>query len=217
MTKAFGDWRVCMEILLDNTGGNHLKVWMDFPKITNFCAGITGARRIKLTLLENEDEVKRCILSNDIDPTVTVTLGVGTDIGGSEFFGADPVIRPNANIFSEIGKFFPVAVSNYSGLSHSTIRADNGSYISKTVEHVHFATFVTRMVNRTRIDNLIMDNEGPEYHLIPMITIDNVLSEYNIIICQINVEFHEWMSKRSTISSSFDVGNVETRSIRCYS
>ncbi|KAK6024597.1 hypothetical protein OSTOST_09589 [Ostertagia ostertagi] len=44
------------------------------------------------------------------------------------------------------------------------------------------------MVNRTRIDNLLMDNEGPEYYLIPMMAIDNVFSGDNIVICQINVE-----------------------------
>ncbi|PIO62988.1 hypothetical protein TELCIR_15431, partial [Teladorsagia circumcincta] len=178
ITKAFAEWRSCMKILLDNTGRNPSKVWMDIPKITNFCVNTTDVRRIKLTLLVNGDEVKRGIISN-----------------GSEFFGADPVTTTNAHIFGRIGKFFPVAVSNLSGLSYSTIRADNGSYVKRTVAHVHLATFLTQMVNRTRIDNLLMDNEGPEYDLIPMITIDNVLPEKNIVICQMNVEFHNWVSK----------------------
>ncbi|PIO64458.1 hypothetical protein TELCIR_13914 [Teladorsagia circumcincta] len=109
-------------------------------------------------------------------------------MAGSEFFGADPVAATNADIFSEIGSFFPIAVNYRSGLSYSNLRLYNGTYKKTMVEQVHFTTFLTTMVNRSRIDLLFMDIENPEYHLIPMIAIDNVLSEHNIVICQINVE-----------------------------
>ncbi|KAK6016546.1 hypothetical protein OSTOST_17968 [Ostertagia ostertagi] len=46
------------------------------------------------------------------------------------------------------------------------------------------------MINRTHIDHMILDNEGPEYQLIPMIAIDNVFADENIAICHMNVEFH---------------------------
>ncbi|PIO63793.1 hypothetical protein TELCIR_14594 [Teladorsagia circumcincta] len=58
------------------------------------------------------------------------------------------------------------------------------------VVHIDIGTFFTKMVNRTHIDHMILDNEGPEYQLIPMIAIDNVFAEENIAICHMNVEFH---------------------------
>ncbi|KAK6030173.1 hypothetical protein OSTOST_03703, partial [Ostertagia ostertagi] len=160
MNDAFSSWRSCMEIQLDMMRHEPLK---------------------------------------NSDPSIVVTLGVGTDISaeqqlqrmlpkGSEFFGADPVAATNADIFSEIGLFFPVAVNHRSGLSFSNIRLHNGTYKKTILEHVHFLTFLTKMVNRSRIDFLFMDVENPEYHLIPMIAIDNIFSEHNIVICQINVE-----------------------------
>ncbi|KAK6052248.1 hypothetical protein COOONC_10247, partial [Cooperia oncophora] len=97
MTEAFAKWRSCMTTQLDLVKHEPLK---------------------------------------DSYPHVVVTLGVGSDIDaerelrqllpeGSEFFGADPVATPNADLFSEIGTFFPVAVSDRSGLARSSIRADN--------------------------------------------------------------------------------------------
>ncbi|PIO76924.1 hypothetical protein TELCIR_00974 [Teladorsagia circumcincta] len=208
MTEAFHDWRLCMETQLDTIRQKPVKMWLDFPSITTFCRTTTDIRRIEHITLRNNDDVKHFILSKDGDPSVTVTLGVGTDIGverqlqdllpeGSEFFGADPVAMPNAEIFSRIGTFFPFAISNHSGLSYSTIRTDNGNYIRRAVENVPFTTFLRKMVNRTRIDHLLMDNEGPEYYLIPMIAIGNVFSGDNIVICQINVERQpQWESAK---------------------
>ncbi|KAK6018916.1 hypothetical protein OSTOST_15467 [Ostertagia ostertagi] len=141
MAEAFHGWRLCMEIQLNMIRQKPLKVWLNFPSITAFCRTTTEIRRIKHIPLRNNDEVKHYILSHDNDPSVTVTLGVGTDVGaerqlqhmlpeGSEFFGADPVAMPNAEIFSKIGTFFPYAISNRFGLSYSTIRADNANYPS---------------------------------------------------------------------------------------
>ncbi|KAK5971871.1 hypothetical protein GCK32_015340 [Trichostrongylus colubriformis] len=56
------------------------------------------------------------------------------------------------------------------------------------VEHIDLNTFFTSMVNRTRIDHLVLDNEGPEYDMIPMIAVNDTLD--NIVICHMNVEFH---------------------------
>ncbi|KAK6042843.1 hypothetical protein COOONC_19652 [Cooperia oncophora] len=138
VAKAFADWRSCMTTQLDEVQHKPLKMFLQFQKITTFCTITTKLRNIKLVSIRNKDEVKHCILSHDRDPRVIVTLGVGTDIRaerelqqllpeGSEFFGADPVATPNADIFSEIGTFFPVAVSDRSGLARSIIRADNGN------------------------------------------------------------------------------------------
>ncbi|ETN84659.1 hypothetical protein NECAME_17054 [Necator americanus] len=71
------------------------------------------------------------------DPSVVVSLGIGADVTaelqlkdklpqGSEFFGADPVIVPNSELFSRIGIFFPFAVSKESGVVKSEIRENDG-------------------------------------------------------------------------------------------
>ncbi|KAK6043968.1 hypothetical protein COOONC_18527 [Cooperia oncophora] len=135
------------------------------------------------------------------EPSVIVSLGIGADIRveqqlrkllpeDTEFFGADPVVAPNSNLYGRLGTFFPVAVSDHSGQSSANIRLDNGDYKYMTVVHVDIGTFFTQMVNREHVDHVILDNEGPEYQLIPMIAIDNVFADKNIVICHMNVEFH---------------------------
>ncbi|KAK6036511.1 hypothetical protein COOONC_25984 [Cooperia oncophora] len=138
MAQAFGDWRSCMTTHLDMVKDKPVKMWFQFERITAFCTISSKLRNIKLVSIRNKDEVKHCVLSHDSDPHIIVTLGVGADIRaervlkqllpeGSEFFGADPVSTPNADLFSEIGTFFPVAVSDHSGLARSIIREYNGN------------------------------------------------------------------------------------------
>uniref|UniRef100_A0A0K0D0Y1 Methyltransf_21 domain-containing protein n=1 Tax=Angiostrongylus cantonensis TaxID=6313 RepID=A0A0K0D0Y1_ANGCA len=118
-------------------------------------------------------------------PSVVVSLGIGADIRAeeklkevlpkdTEFFGADPVMIPNAELFSKVGKFFPFAISADNGLHKAQIRLDNGSYGIVTVEHIKVLDFFLIMLERDFIDHVIMDNEGPEYDFIPMIAINNV-------------------------------------------
>nr|CDJ95266.1 Protein of unknown function DUF13 domain containing protein [Haemonchus contortus] len=178
------------------------KFWEKFAEMTKYCTSNTDVSRIKLIELPNDDEVKHYILSqNNKEPSVVVSLGIGADIKveqqlkkllpeDSEFYGADPVTVPNADLFGRIGRFFPIAVSDHSGHSESHIRLDNGKYKTMPVVHLDIGTFFTKMINRTHIDHMILDNEGPEYQLMPMIAIENVFAKQNIDICHMNVEFH---------------------------
>lgn len=53
---------------------------------------------------------------------------------------------------------------------------------------IDIVTFLRDMVNRTVIDHMILDNEGPEYDIVPMIAINNVLEENGLLVCHMNIE-----------------------------
>uniref|UniRef100_A0A0N4W9W8 Methyltransf_21 domain-containing protein n=1 Tax=Haemonchus placei TaxID=6290 RepID=A0A0N4W9W8_HAEPC len=121
---------------------------------------------------------------------------------GSEFYGADPVTVPNADLFGRIGRFFPIAkymkvrllltrLHHVASPAATVSRISNnclGKYKTMPVVHLDIGTFFTKMINRTHIDHMILDNEGPEYQLMPMIAIENVFAKQNIDICHMNVE-----------------------------
>ncbi|KAJ1367769.1 hypothetical protein KIN20_028757 [Parelaphostrongylus tenuis] len=65
-----------------------------------------------------------------------------------------------------------------------------GQYGPITIEHIDILTFIKKMVRRNFIDYIIIDNEGPEYDIIPMIAVEELFAKNDIVFCQINVEFH---------------------------
>ncbi|KAK6021427.1 hypothetical protein OSTOST_12900, partial [Ostertagia ostertagi] len=171
--QAFIDWQLCMTARFDSKKDKPEKLWEEFAEMTQYCTSNTDVSKIKLIELPNDDEVKHYILSQDTtEPSVVVSLGIGADIRveqqlkeklpeGSEFFGADPVTTPNADLYGQVGMFFPLAVSDHSGHSKAHIRLDNGDYKYMPVVHIDIGTFFTKMINRTHIDHMILDNEGP--------------------------------------------------------
>ncbi|KAJ1364257.1 hypothetical protein KIN20_024307 [Parelaphostrongylus tenuis] len=60
-----------------------------------------------------------------------------------------------------------------------------------TVPNSELFEKVEKMVRQNLIDYIIIDNEGPEYDVIPMIAVHELFAENDIVFCQINVEFHE--------------------------
>ncbi|VDN19306.1 unnamed protein product [Cylicostephanus goldi] len=193
--KVFDVWHKCIvEKFEEKREKDSLeKLWIDFANITEVCSVRSKVSNIKLTPFANSDETKYYVFSDipeDFEPSVVVSLGIGAD--DTEFFGADPVYSPNAELFSKVGTFFPLAVSEKTGLVRSGLRnddgANSGSYREVDAVSIDLLTFLQDMVNRTVIDHLIMDNEGPEFDLLPMVAVDNVLQENGITICQMNVE-----------------------------
>ncbi|PIO64626.1 hypothetical protein TELCIR_13740, partial [Teladorsagia circumcincta] len=149
----------------------NVEFWKEFGEVIGYCVSDTEIRRIRLTPLKNTDEVKYYLFNEN----------------GSEFFGADPISERNAELFSRVGTFIPVAVSNTSAQAESIVYA-NRTYKKMRVKHVDFKTFVMEIIDRTRIDHLAIDTEGAEDDIFPMIAIDDTLLRYNITICHMNVE-----------------------------
>ncbi|CAJ0607185.1 unnamed protein product [Cylicocyclus nassatus] len=159
----------------------------------------------KLNLSEhrNKDEIKYHIHNNtDLAPSVVVTLGVGRDIlaeeqlkkllpQGSLFFGADPIYEGNDQLYSTIGTFLPVAVSNETKMSQAYV-LKKGRYVFQTMVHINVITFLVKLTETPFIDQFLIDNEGPEYDIIPMMGVNDEFDKNGLVACQINVEFHAY-------------------------
>ncbi|PIO70930.1 hypothetical protein TELCIR_07187, partial [Teladorsagia circumcincta] len=167
--------------------------WKEFGEVIGYCVSDTEVHGIRLTPLKNTDEVKYYLFSkNELhgrrSGISTLSMPIGLPLTkGSEFFGADPISVRNAELFSRVGTFIPVAVSNTSAQAESIVYV-NRTYKKMTVKHVHFKTFMTEIINRTHIDHLSIDTEGAEDDIFPMIAIEDILLPYNIVICHMNVE-----------------------------
>nr|CDJ98130.1 Protein of unknown function DUF13 domain containing protein [Haemonchus contortus] len=197
---AFEDWRQCVIQQLDKNKSDP-QLWIKFAAIVVECTASTELSRIVITPIRNKDEIKRYIYSSDTtDPAVVVTLGVGEDIIaekhlkktlplGSKFFGADPVWEKNADLFAQVGKFFPIAVAKGTGYIATDILT-KGRYQSSNVMTIDLVTFLTKMVNESMIDLILMDNEGAEYDIVQLLTVEKVFDKHGIVVCQINAEFH---------------------------
>ncbi|KAL6726451.1 hypothetical protein Aduo_008418 [Ancylostoma duodenale] len=200
--EAFDEWHGCMVAKFETERKDLKKLWISFENMTRDCTAASEVSKIVLSPFENRDETKYYVLGeNASDPSVVVSLGIGADVTaelqlkdklakGSEFFGADPVISPNAELFGKVGIFFPLAVSKKTGLVQSGIREDDGSYRAMNAVSIDVITFLKEMVNRTVIDHMILDNEGPEYDIVPMIAVNKIFEDNGILVCHMNIEFH---------------------------
>ncbi|RCN52710.1 hypothetical protein ANCCAN_01086 [Ancylostoma caninum] len=200
--NAFAEWHGCMVAKFETERKDLKKLWISFENMTRDCTAASEVSKIVLSPFENKDEIKYYVFGkNASDPSVVVSLGIGADVTaelklrdklakGSEFFGADPVVSPNDELFGKVGIFFPLAVSKKTGLVQSGIREDDGSYRTMNTVSIDIVTFLKEMVNRTIIDHMILDNEGPEYDIVPMIAVDKTFDDNGILICHMNIEFH---------------------------
>lgn len=152
--------------------------------------------RLKFIPLQNKDETKFVVL-----PIVTnaecnvVTLGIGNDIQAEKrlqklvpscrFFGADP-IEQSGKVYREIGTYYQTAVGVKDG-SHIASVLVNGSYSKQIVTYTSIENFL-KQIKIKHVDYLIMDAEGAEYGLLPLLEKTKVA--HDLIICQLNLELH---------------------------
>ncbi|EPB79564.1 hypothetical protein ANCCEY_01384 [Ancylostoma ceylanicum] len=140
---------------------------------------------------------------NNKTPSVVITLGVGWDVlaeqklkkilpNGTLFFGADPMYEENAALYSTVGQFFPLAIGNETKLSKAFVMPKQlkGKYVFQTMVHLDVITFLTKLTRTPIIDQFLMDNEGPEYDLLPMMGVGQEFDQNGIVACQINAEIH---------------------------
>ncbi|KAK6040977.1 hypothetical protein COOONC_21517 [Cooperia oncophora] len=65
-----------------------------------------------------------------------------------------------------------------------------GQYEFRTMVHLDVITFLKNLTRTPFIDQFLMDNEGPEYDLIPMMGVGREFDQNGIVVCQINTEIH---------------------------
>uniref|UniRef100_A0A1I7T7K8 Glycosyltransferase family 92 protein n=1 Tax=Caenorhabditis tropicalis TaxID=1561998 RepID=A0A1I7T7K8_9PELO len=110
-----------------------------------------------------------------------VTLGVGHDTIAEEkfnrtvpntvFYGADPIIEPNRQMYSAFGKFFPFAIGRNPGFTNFRVLPNQNQ---KTRNYVR----------QDRIDFAWIDIEGGEFEFLDQLHND-------VKICQLNMEVHK--------------------------
>ncbi|KAK5972317.1 hypothetical protein GCK32_004204 [Trichostrongylus colubriformis] len=204
VVEAFDAWHSCLSEALAPVMNDSQKLWNEFRDSVNRCYASSPMKGINLTGASNKDEFKFHIFNKtDQTPSVVITLGVGWDVlaekrlkamlpNGSRFYGADPIYEQNDKLYSEVGQFFPLAVGNETKVSRAFVMPKElgGNYEFRTMVHIDVITFLTKLTRTPFIDQFLMDNEGPEYDLLPMMGVGREFDQNGIIVCQINTEIH---------------------------
>ncbi|CAD6188468.1 unnamed protein product [Caenorhabditis auriculariae] len=199
-SDSFREWRECFSQKLKDCRKDPEKMWYWVRSATNQCQNKTSFSNIVLTGIKNKDEMKYHVYG-DKTPGVVVTLGIGLDVKaetklketlpkGTKFFSADPIFEGNSDLYAPIGTYFPFAVGHEIAVSTANV-LHKGKYKLMTMPHIDIITFLTKFVNETKIDQLLMDNEGAEYNILPMMGKDGEFDRHGIVVCQINTEIHD--------------------------
>ncbi|EPB79566.1 hypothetical protein ANCCEY_01386 [Ancylostoma ceylanicum] len=98
----------------------------------------------------------------------------------------------NAALYSTVGQFFPLAIGNETKLGKAYVMPKQlkGGYEFQTMVHLDVITFLTKLTRTPFIDQFLMDSEGPEYDLLPMMGVGREFDRNGIVACQINAEIH---------------------------
>ncbi|KAK6040978.1 hypothetical protein COOONC_21518 [Cooperia oncophora] len=131
--ETFDAWHVCLSEALAPAMNDSNELWSKFRDSVNGCASSTLMKHIALSGASNKDKYKFHIFNKtDKTPSIVITLGVGWDVlaekrlkemlpNGSQFYGADPIYEKNAELYSEVGQFFPLAVGNETKVSKAYV------------------------------------------------------------------------------------------------
>ncbi|CAB3407410.1 unnamed protein product [Caenorhabditis bovis] len=183
-------------------GQQPFEYWRTFAERSQYCDKFANSHQLHLIALANRDETKYAILphSNDTDNTL-VTLGIGNDIGAElalrqafgananslRFFGADPIVEANRELYSRIGQYFPFAVAAQSGVSTASVLVQD-AYQNRDVVHVVIVYFLKAILNRTIIDHLWLDAEYAEYTMLDVFYRGGRFDANGITVCQWSCE-----------------------------
>ncbi|EGT57056.1 hypothetical protein CAEBREN_11786 [Caenorhabditis brenneri] len=202
-SEIFDSWRECAKFKLMGFQ-DPVEFWKQFVELSRKCDEESGIYKLGLVEIENMNEQKVVILpKSDDENNNLITLGIGQDTTGEEryqrkmqklgktvkFFGADPMVELNSEIYSRIGKYFPFAVARHPGYTNASVEK-NGEFIDQNVAHVDILYFIKQILDIEKIDNLWIDAEGAEYELFDIFEKNGVLDQNDITVCQVNLEVH---------------------------
>ncbi|EGT51730.1 hypothetical protein CAEBREN_06118 [Caenorhabditis brenneri] len=120
-------------------------------------------RNLDIVPMENLHETKWTILPKCKEENIMVTMGVGHDTMAEEklnrtlpntrFFGADPIIEPNRQLYSAFGKFFPFAIGKKPGFTKFRVLPNQNqktrTYEFQDVTTIPFTYFLSDILNLT--------------------------------------------------------------------
>ncbi|CAI5450772.1 unnamed protein product [Caenorhabditis angaria] len=176
----------------------------NFCAATKKCDNLTEFKDLPIKGFRNQHEIKWAILPNCMEENVMVTLGIGHDVDAeirlnrtlpnTKFYGADPVIEPNLQLYSSFGKFFPFAVGREAGVTTFRILPNQNQrtrkYFNQDVTTVDVTYFLKNILKLSKIDFLWLDIEGGETFFLDFFHRGNQFDLAGISICQFNIELH---------------------------
>ncbi|CAI5453102.1 unnamed protein product [Caenorhabditis angaria] len=168
------------------------------------CDHISELQNVAIEEFKNDHETKWGILPNCKEENMMVTLGIGHDVKAevllhrtlpnTKFYGADPIIEPNLQLYSTFGKFFPFALGNQAGMNRFRVLPNQNQktrkYTYQDVTTIELTYFLKDIANLTQIDFLWIDIEGGELTFLNFLNKGKQLDQAGITICQFNIELH---------------------------
>ncbi|CAI5450682.1 unnamed protein product [Caenorhabditis angaria] len=168
------------------------------------CDDIAEFKDLTIEEFKNDHEIKWGILPNCKEDNVMVTLGIGHDVKAevllyrtlpkTKFYGADPIIEPNLQLYSSFGKFFPFALGDKAGMNRFKVLPNQNqktrTYTYQDVTTIDLPYFFKNILNLTQIDFLWFDIEGGELTFLDHLHKGKQLDQAGITICQFNIELH---------------------------
>ncbi|PIC22397.1 hypothetical protein B9Z55_016472 [Caenorhabditis nigoni] len=138
------------------------------------------------------------------EDNIMVTLGVGHDTMAEEklnrtlpntyFYGADPIIEPNRQLYSAFGKFFPFAIGREPGFTKFRVLPNQNqktrTYEFQDVTTIPLTYFLSDILKLKKIDIAWIDIEGGEFEFLDQLYRGGLLDQKDITICQFNLEIH---------------------------
>ncbi|CAA94222.4 Methyltransferase FkbM domain-containing protein [Caenorhabditis elegans] len=180
-------------------------LWKDHPKEMNLewvakaavCDKLPILEKLKVVPFNNYHETKWAILPKCKEENVLVTMGIGHDttaeerlnrtISNTKFYGADPIIEPNRQMYSAFGKFFPFAIGKNPGFTRFRVLPNQSQktrkYIYQDVTTIPFLYFLHDILKLQKIDFAWIDIEGGEFEFLDQI-------HHEVQFCQFNLEVH---------------------------
>uniref|UniRef100_A0A1I7UNF7 Methyltransf_21 domain-containing protein n=1 Tax=Caenorhabditis tropicalis TaxID=1561998 RepID=A0A1I7UNF7_9PELO len=202
-THLYNKWSDCMNkdmsLLMSSDDDTF---WNQLENPIQKCEQLKDLKMILMEPFTNFDETKYSILPICGNTVMSVvTLGIGQDTAAEselrkrignysvQFYGADPIVEGNDELFSQIGTFFPFAVGNSSRMGTASVLL-NGTYVDRRVVYVEFVEFLKGIIGKTFFDNIWIDGEYAEYELFDYFYVGGRLDQEGITVCQFNMEMH---------------------------
>ncbi|CAP22046.2 Protein CBG00582 [Caenorhabditis briggsae] len=111
-----------------------------------------------------------------------------------KFFGADPIIEPNRQLYTAFGKYFPFAIGKKPGFTKFRVLPNQNQktrkYEFQDVTTIPFTYFLWDILGLKQIDIAWIDIEGGEFEFLDQFYRGGPMDEKGIVICQFNLEVH---------------------------
>ncbi|EFP00313.1 hypothetical protein CRE_18799 [Caenorhabditis remanei] len=199
--KLMNDFQNCIKPIVEKWKGDVKSINTKWTE-TLSCDSVFN--QVEILPMENVHETKWTILPTCKEENIMVTLGIGHDtiaeeklnrtLPNTKFFGADPIIEPNRQLYTAFGKYFPFAIGKKPGFTKFRVLPNQNQktrkYEYQDVTTIPFTYFLSDILGLKQIDIAWIDIEGGEFEFLDQIHRGGPLDQKGITICQFNLEVH---------------------------